>query len=280
MSAAIPTAFVPELTRTVFAHRGLPSRAPENTMASFARAAAGGATWLETDVDVIADGTAILIHDTTLDRTTDRAGSIYSLTRADLDTIDAGSWYGPEFVGARIPTLAELVDFLNESGLNANIEIKQNEQGAERTTLLVDAVAAELERLDPERQIIISSFSQMLLGLFHQRHPQYAIGVLYETVALYDDWLSVLELCGASYIHPEGAGLSPARVQAFREAGYGVNVWTVNDQDRANQLFNWGCTGVFTDVADQLVKSHPATTAAVNLPLVGEAPGSAPPMGR
>lgn len=277
MSAAAPVAHVPTLARTVFAHRGLCSRAPENTLAAFELAADYGAAWIETDVDIIADDTPIIIHDTTLDRTTDRTGSIYSLTMADLAEIDAGSWYGSEFAEARIPTLAQVIDFVNARQINANIEIKQNEQGAARTTLLVDIVAQELERLDPERQVIISSFSQPLLWTFHQRHPQYAVGVLYETVALYDDWLSVLEFCGASYIHPEDTSLTRERVAAFRDAGYGVNVWTVNDADRAQQLYDWGCTGVFTDVADLYVVSSSAPETQINPPLVGEAPGSAPP---
>lgn len=222
-------------------------------MKSFSLAVDNGATWLETDVDILADGTPIIIHDSTLDRTTDRSGSFYPLAASELDHIDAGAWYGREFVGARLPRLSEFVDFLNERHVNANIEIKQNEQGAERTILLIDAVAKELERLDPDRQIVISSFGQPLLMKFHERHPELAIGVLYETVALYDDWLAVLELCGASYIHPEDKGLTAAKVRQFREAGFGVNVWTVDEVDRANQLFNWGCTGVFTNCADSLI---------------------------
>ena len=246
-----PTSNAPEFDRTVFAHRGLSSKAPENTFAAFTLAADSGATWLETDVDILADGTPILIHDTTLDRTTNHSGSLYELTAEDLPHIDAGSWFSPEFSGEKIPTLHEFIEFLNERGMNANIEIKQNEQGAARTQQLVEAVARELANLDPDRQVVVSSFSQPLLMKFHEHAPQYAIGVLYETVALYDDWLSVLELCGATYIHVEDAGLTQGRVRQFVDAGYGVNVWTVNANDRANQLFNWGCSGVFTDNADR-----------------------------
>ena len=94
----------------------------------------------------------------------------------------------------------------------------------------------------------MSSFSQPLLMAFHQRHPQYATAVLYKSATIRPDWRSVAELCGAVAIHPEDAGLTEAMVHAARAAGYGVNVWTVNRPDRANQLFNWGCTGVFSDV--------------------------------
>ena len=109
---AKPTAHAPSTNRMVFAHRGLNRLAPENTMPAFELAADAGATWMETDVDIISDGTAILIHDSTLDRTTNRTGSIYDLTAADLPNIDAGSWFGPEYVGTRIPTLRDLVEFL------------------------------------------------------------------------------------------------------------------------------------------------------------------------
>ena len=245
---AHPGRLVPSLERAVLAHRGLPSAAPENTMAAFRAAADAGARWIETDVDLLADGTPVLIHDTALERTTDRGGSIYGLRAADLAHVDAGSWFGPDFAGERLPTLEAFIDFVNERGINANIELKANEQGAARSVELVDTLAAALERLDAGRQVLVSSFSQPLLMAFHQRHPQYATAVLYESATIRPDWRSVAELCGAVAIHPEDTGLTEAMVRAVRAAGYGVNVWTVNRPDRANQLFNWGCTGVFTDV--------------------------------
>ena len=245
---ACPGRLVPRLERAVLAHRGLPSAAPENTMAAFRAAADAGARWIETDVDLLADGTPVLIHDTALERTTDRGGSIYGLRAADLAHVDAGSWFGPDFAGERLPTLEAFIDFVNERGINANIELKANEQGAARSVELVDTLAAALERLDAGRQVLVSSFSQPLLMAFHQRHPRYATAVLYESTTIRPDWRSVAELCGAVAIHPEDTGLTEAMVRAARAAGYGVNVWTVNRPDRANQLFNWGCTGVFTDV--------------------------------
>ena len=248
VAPANPGRLVPSLERAVLAHRGLPSAAPENTMAAFRAAADAGARWIETDVDLLADGTPVLIHDTALERTTDRGGSIYGLRAADLAHVDAGSWFGPDFAGERLPTLEAFIDFVNERGINANIELKANEQGAARSVELVDTLAAALERLDAGRQVLVSSFSQPLLMAFHQRHPRYATAVLYESATIRPDWRSVAELCGAVAIHPEDAGLTEAMVRSARAAGYGVNVWTVNRPDRANQLFNWGCTGVFTDV--------------------------------
>ncbi len=256
MSAPVPTVHVPRLDREIIAHRGLSSRAPENTLAAFRLAASEGTRWIETDVDILSDGTPILLHDTLLDRTTSKSGRVYDLVAADLENIDAGFWFGPEFEGERIPTLRNLVDFLNESGLNANIEIKRNEEGAGRSRQLVDSVLAELERLDPDREVIISSFSQPVLMHLSQQAPQYALAVLYEAGTFGDDWLSVLELCGARYAHLEDRGLNRDAIRRITDAGFGVNVWTVNNPGRANELFNWGCTGVFTDVSDVLLRSE------------------------
>lgn len=243
----------PHLERAVIAHRGLSSRAPENTAAAFRAAADCGAAWIETDVDLLGDGTPVVLHDTRLARTTDRTGSLYDLAAADLVGLDAGSWFAPAFAGEPLPTLADLVALLNECRLDANIELKGNEQGAERCLELVDAVAAALEGLDAEREIVVSSFCQPLLMAFHQRHPEWTVGVLHTAESLRPDWLSVAQLCGADYLHLEDRGLTEEMVGRARAAGYGVNVWTVNRPDRANELFNWGCTGVFTDVADVLL---------------------------
>ncbi|MDO4908527.1 MAG: glycerophosphoryl diester phosphodiesterase [Corynebacterium sp.] len=235
----------------IIAHRGANRIAPENTMAAFRAAHEHGCTWIETDVDVLGDGTPIIIHDTRLDRTTNAQGSYYDLAVSDLGSIDAGSWYGKEFAGEQIPTLHELIDFLNETGMNANIELKSNENGKEMSLQLVHNVAKELDRLKPGIKIIVSSFNHVLLYLFKQHAPQWPVGCLWETCALYDDWRSVLELVGADYIHPEDKGLSPARIAEFHAAGVGVNVWTVNDRARINELSNWGVDGIFTDIAHE-----------------------------
>lgn len=241
-----------EFPKRVFAHRGLNTEAPENTMAAFRLGAERGCKWFETDVDILGDGTPIIMHDTLLDRTTNRSGGFYSLSRADLDGIDAGAWFAPEFAGERVPTLREFVDFMNAAEVNCNIELKSNEAGKDMSLRLIDAVSGELERLEPGREVIISSFNHVLLARFKERAPQFPVGCLYTTCCLYPDWKSVLEMVGADYIHPEDTGLKREYVQAFREAGFGVNVWTVNSPARANELFNWGATGVFTDIADRI----------------------------
>ena len=236
----------------IIGHRGLSSLAPENTMAAFRSAVGHQVSWVEADVDVIADGTVIICHDSTLDRTTNRTGRYDDLTIADLAGIDAGGWFSSQYEGEPLPTLGNLIELMNEAGLNANIEIKPNETGKEGTLRLIDGVVAQLERLRPGPKVIVSSFSHVLLHLLKQRAPHVPVGCLYESRTLGDDWRSTLEIVGADYIHPEDTGLTRQQVQAFRAEGYGVNVWTVNSLGRANELFNWGVTGIFSDIAHQI----------------------------
>ena len=155
----------------IFGHRGLSSLAPENTMAAFRCAVDHQVKWVEADVDVIADGTVIICHDSTLDRTTNRTGRYDDLTAADLAGIDAGGWFSPRFVGEPLPALSDLIDLMNDTGLNANIEIKPNETGKEASLRLIDGVITQLERLRPDVKVIVSSFSHLLLHLFKQRAP-------------------------------------------------------------------------------------------------------------
>ena len=129
---------VPTQIPIVFAHRGLPTRAPENTLAAFRLAHSVGARWLELDVDILADGTPIVLHDSTLDRTTNRSGSIYGLSSGDLSRVDAGAWFSPQYAGEPIPTLTEVVGLLNETGMHCNVELKSNEVGAAASLTLVE----------------------------------------------------------------------------------------------------------------------------------------------
>lgn len=142
---------------------------------------------------------------------------------------------------------------MNETGLNANIELKSNERGKAMSMQLIENTLAELDRLDSDREVIISSFNHLLLHHVHEQRPDLPIGALFTKDNLWPDWRSILELVGATYIHPDDAHMRPEYIAAFREAGYGVNVWTVNSKARANELFNWGASAVFTDIADELL---------------------------
>ncbi|HKQ97182.1 MAG TPA: glycerophosphodiester phosphodiesterase family protein, partial [Candidatus Polarisedimenticolia bacterium] len=109
-------------------HRGASAHAPENTLASFERALHDGADWIECDVRLSADDVPIILHDATLDRTTDGRGSAASLPLASILRLDAGSWFAPRFRGERVPMLAEVLALLDGRG-GINLELKIDEPG-------------------------------------------------------------------------------------------------------------------------------------------------------
>lgn len=262
-STTYPPAACPRPTpvgeRTVFAHRGARDLAPENTLAAFDLAGRHGASWVELDVDVIGDGTVVVIHDSSLERTTDRVGSYYDLTAADLARIDAGSWFqSPDgsrpFKGEPLPTLADSLAVVRAHKMGVNVELKSCEAGAAACRRLVDGVADLLDQHGElgGGQVLVSSFNPLLLERVVRRRPGTRLALLTEAGLLADDWRSYVEQLGAEAVNPADKGLERARVEEIRSLGYGVNVWTVNSRQRAEELFGWGVSGVFTDRVHEL----------------------------
>ena len=244
----------------IIAHRGLCNQAPENTLAAFELAHQAGVTWLETDVDLLADGTPILLHDATLDRTTNTSGPVAALTPDALPNVDAGSWFGSAFAGEPLPTLAALIDFLNHTGMNCNVELKSNRDSDARPETLIASTLAELARLNPASQIIISSFDLALLAQFHEAAPEYTIATLFKPRALTKDWPERAHACGATYIHPKDHLRLPALLQIAHAEGFRTNVWTVNKKARARELLNLGVEGIITNNAAQFLPLLPPSS--------------------
>ncbi len=234
----------------IYAHRGASSLAPENTMGSFVKAMEVGARRIEFDVDIMGDGTLLIIHDQTLDRTTDGRGGYYDLGYSDLRRLDAGKWFSPTYRFERIPELADVVEFLNRyPHMGGNLEIKPCLGGARLREQLVDAVAAAVDALDGARsRLLVSSFDHDALARFHAARPAIDLGWLFaRTGQPGPDWRSGAPELGCRAIHPDDQGLTEVEVAAMLDAGFEVNVWTVDDLDRARELARWGVTGIFTN---------------------------------
>lgn len=245
-------AHTPTAETKIIAHRGLCKQAPENTIAAFRLAFEAGVTWLETDVDLLGDGTPVIIHDATLDRTTTARGPVSELTAADLP-IDAGSSFSPAFAGEPLPTLRELVDFLNRTGMHCNVELKSFRDTAASPDALISATLAELDRLSPANQIIISSFDTSLLAQFREAAPGYTIAALFKPRALRGPWIEAAHACGATYIHPKDHRQLPAIIGQARSEGFRVHPWTVNKKSRARELLALGASGIITNKADRFL---------------------------
>lgn len=236
--------------KTLYAHRGMSALAPENTLSAFALCAEYGLKWVECDVDILADGTVVISHDDTLDRCTNRTGSLYDQTIEDLADIDAGSWFGDDFIGEPLPTFEQFIALVNKHQLNVNVEIKSCTSGWDNTERLIDGVIEGLKKLDSNLDLLVSCFNPLALAEFKRRCPDVPVACLFEP-QLPEDWLSILQACKAEAIHVANEGLTKAMVLQMKDQGYAVNVYTVNDLMRANQLFNWGVDGVFTDIGHQ-----------------------------
>lgn len=104
----------------IFSHRGMSTLAPENTMPAFELMPKYGATWFETDLGITKDEKLVIIHDDYLDRTTNGSGRVVDHTFDEIRSLDAGSWFSPKFKGTKVPTLDELIAFMNKYKINAN----------------------------------------------------------------------------------------------------------------------------------------------------------------
>ncbi len=234
----------------VIGHRGAAGHAPENTIAAIEKAARLGARWVEFDVKLTRDGELILFHDDTLERTTDGKGKVAETTLADIRGLDAGTWYQARFAGERVPTLDDALAALARLGLGANVEIKPC-PGRERET--GEALAAALKARWPGRlpAPVLSSFRAEALAAAQGVAPEFPRAFLVRDVP--DDWRARAEALGATAIHCNHRLIDRHRILAFKDAGYAVRCYTVNDVRAAAQLFAWGADSVFTDYPDRIL---------------------------
>ena len=234
----------PRSTEEVQAHRGASAVAPENTIAAFRAARDQGATWVELDVALLADGTPVVIHDVTLDRTTTGKGSLGDIVAGDLAELDAGGWFGPEFQGERLSTLPEVLTALGELGINVNVEIKQH---AHHKSLgqLTETVHACLRARPPGVRVMISSFDAECLRAMHRLDPSYELAMLWSELPA--DWLDIVAAIPARAIHLNYRALSLTVLDRAREKGVVVRVWTCNDPSQLTPFWDAGLGGVISD---------------------------------
>ena len=237
-------AFLPRLPRLI-GHRGAKAVAPENTLAAFERAAADGAGWVEFDVRLCADGVPIVFHDDILDRTTNGTGPVVDHDLAALKKLDAGSWFGPSFAGATIPTLSEAMEVCAAHDLGMNIEIKPN-HGQARETALATLEMVEARARGLRGRVVFSSFQVAALRTLLEGGPRWPRGLLLR--ALRPGWYSDAEQLACQSLHLRSDCLvDPGLVAALRAQGFRVLSFTVNEPERATDLFGWGVESVITD---------------------------------
>jgi glycerophosphoryl diester phosphodiesterase len=234
-------------TPRVIGHRGAAGLAPENTPVSFRKAAELGVHWVEFDVHLTADGIPIVIHDDTVNRTSDGKGDVAALSLAALTALDAGAWYGEAFRGERIPTLEATIALLAKLGLGAIVEIKPSPGTAAATAEA--AVRVLLKRWpDSLPPPIVSSFEREALERARAVAPGIARSLLVGKIP--GDWQRDVDRLGCAALHANQRGLKAADVASVTGAGVPLFTYTVNTAKRAAELFSWGVAAVFTDRPD------------------------------
>lgn len=234
----------------VIGHRGAAAMAPENTLEGLRCAAAAGAGGVEFDAKLTADGRVVLLHDETLERTTDGGGRVADTPFEAIRRLDAGAWFGPEWQGARVPTLEEALRLVLDLGLDAVIEIKPCPGRAEETARsVVETVrrAWTADRGPP----LISSFAFESLFALRAAAPDLPRGLLlWEQPA---NWAVTAAELGCRSVHCAHQHLTPAWAAEIKRSGYGLAVYTVNEPARARELLGWGADGIITDRPGDIV---------------------------
>jgi glycerophosphoryl diester phosphodiesterase len=207
-----------------------------------------GYRMVEFDAKLSADNELFLLHDDTLERTTNGYGAAADYTWAQLAMLDAGAWYGPQFAGTRLPTLADAAARCARDGIAANIEIKPCPGRDEITGRLVADGALRLWQ--GQTPPLLSSFSFDALAAARDAAPSLRRGMLFEEVPA--DWLRIVRELDCVSLHASHRYLTEQLVGEIREAGLHVLAYTVNDPARAQLLAQWGVDMICTDRIDML----------------------------
>ena len=228
----------------IFAHRGACAHAPENTLAAFELAPAQRADAIELDVKLSADGQAVVIHDPTVDRTTDGRGRVRDLTLAQLKALDAGSSFSEKYREERIPTLAEVFESV---GQRTFINVELTNYTTPRDDL-VETVCALLRKFNLQKRVIFSSFLASNLTRAAAYLPEVPRGLLAMN-GLLGAWARSFGFAFGKYqaLHPYLKDVTPQQVQRVHRLQRRIHVWTVNLEEDMRQLFQWNVDGIFTD---------------------------------
>jgi glycerophosphoryl diester phosphodiesterase len=234
----------------IIGHRGAAGHAPENTLISLRTAATLGARCVEFDIHLSSDGVPVLLHDDTLDRTTNGKGPVAAHGVDQLRTLDAGSWFGDGFAGERLPTLEDAIRLLAQLGLGANVEIKPSPGTETDTGYAVGRMLREQwpGALPPP---LISSFALESLAAARAAAPGVSRALLVRS--LNEDWARSMRELDCRILHCREKALTASAAEQVLRSGFRLNAFTVNDKSRAERLFGWGVGSVISDYPERLL---------------------------
>lgn len=241
---SLPLAYLgPNEEAAIVAHRGASGYAPENTMAAFELAVQMDADYIELDVRMSKDGELVVLHDETVERTTNGAGNVRDYTLSELKALDAGSYFAPGYAKETIPTLQEVLDrFQGRIGLLIEVKASPSYTGLE------DKVVRLFEQYDDRENIVIQSFDAELARAIYARLPDIPVGVLISaeqpplTDAALDDIASY-----AAYINYNVELLDAETVKKVHDRNRKVMAWTIRKETDEARIKRLGVDGIITD---------------------------------
>lgn len=228
-------------------HRGDKGGAPENTLPAFQLAIESAADFVETDVQLTSDGIPILMHDWLLDRTTNGTGPVWERTAEDIAALDAGSWFSSDFAGTRVPTLEQFLDLVWDSPKRAILELKGSWNQDQ-----VGIVAQQVRSAGMQDRVLLASFDLMTLQALAQVAPGIPRVIIAREVV--GDPAILAGACDAVAIVTSRRFLEshPDAVSLIHNAGLGVLVYTVNNEDGWSEAISLGVDGIITDTPSDL----------------------------
>ena len=228
----------------VVAHRGYSGKYPENTASAFEAAIVAGADMIELDVCMTKDRVPVVIHDQTLERTTDGHGLVSEFTLSELKKLDAGSWFSPEFEGESIPTLEEILLQIRGK-ISVNIEIKPESYESNGPDDAIEKqICIMVEKFGMIESVLISSFEHSFfprIKLWHRKNNNknsIRIAPLQEKKLSQENVLKLCKDTEAFSFHPDERFLTPSLVEILKANSLRTIAYTINNEKRIEQLLN------------------------------------------
>lgn len=215
-------------------------------MASFRRAVEMGATFIETDLRLSHDARFVAIHDATLDRTTNGRGLVRDFTLDQLRELDAGSWFGPDFAGEKIPTIEDILAFAREADVVFYLEIKPDAAAWG----VHHGLATALRAAGEAARTVVISFDPRVLENLRRLDATQLTGFLYELPL--ENPIEIALRVGARQLAPRADLVTPELIRDAREADLQVITWTVDEPEQMRALAGVGVNGIITNYPDRM----------------------------
>lgn len=234
-----------------FAHRGFSGKYPENTLLAFEKAVEAGADGIELDVQLTKDGEVVIIHDETIDRTTDGKGFVADYTYEELKKIDASYIYKNHYGFNKIPTLKEYFALIKDTEIITNIELKT---GVNEYLGIEKKVFEIIQEFHMEDRVIVSSFNHYSILRMKALAPRIKCGFLSETWII--DAGKYTKFFGIECYHPHFAMLTKEIAREIKAQGIEINTWTVNTEEDMRDLISKGVDiliGNYPDITKKII---------------------------